>query len=168
MMGALTKPFGFNDAKYIRFASDLWSNKKKFTMQNINEYFHLLNTSIDPRTIRPFDFINNTSNILRIKNFLENAYYRPIHLEKLADIYQLDRYYLARGFKNNFAVPPRKYLFFLRLEHFLWDFVRKPVRSLINHSMDAGYGDYSTFSKRMHRLLGYAPSLLKTEVIDCI
>ena len=106
----------------------------------------------------PLHLIHNTRRMLAVKQHLDRLHHAPINLEELARQHNMDRYYLARGFRQNFGVTPREYLQFLRMEHFAWSLLQPRAAALTRLSSDAGFGDYSTFCRRVQRAFGKAPS----------
>jgi AraC-like DNA-binding protein/mannose-6-phosphate isomerase-like protein (cupin superfamily) len=102
---------------------------------------------------------HNTRRMLDVKSFLERHYTGPIDLQSLACRHGIDRYYLVRAFRRNFGAPPSAYIQFLRLEHFAWSLLRGEGE-ITRRACEAGYGDYSTFCRRIRQAFGRPPSEL--------
>ncbi|OGQ77622.1 MAG: hypothetical protein A2289_06225 [Deltaproteobacteria bacterium RIFOXYA12_FULL_58_15] len=104
---------------------------------------------------------HNTARMLHAKRALEERFLSPVNVAALAREMGLDRYYLLRAFKHNFGMTPVQYVQFLRLEHFLWTQLESSDgASLTSAALNAGFGDYSTFCRRIRRVVGRAPSRL--------
>jgi AraC-like DNA-binding protein len=104
-----------------------------------------------------------------VKRAIEERFASPPSLADLAGRFGTSEFYLLRSFKRHFAFTPFAYAQFLRTEHFLWELVgargrREPRegRTLLALSADAGWGDYSTFERRMRAIAGRPPSELLT------
>lgn len=114
-----------------------------------------------PAGIQLLESGHNTAGMVRVKNIIEANFSEPLNLAALAAAQRLDRFYLTRGFKHNFGMTPMQYLQFLRLEAFLWTRVAgAATANLTAAAAEAGFGDYSTFCRRIHRVVGNAPSRL--------
>lgn len=96
------------------------------------------------------------------KRLLEERFIRPPTLAELARRIGTSEFYLVRNFKRHFGFTPYAYAQFLRTEHFFWELLSAPEDRprLLALSADAGWGDYSTFERRMRALTGKPPSLL--------
>lgn len=100
-----------------------------------------------------------SARMLRVKATLEKRFVDPPSLAELGALARLNEFYLLREFKRQFAFSPYAYAQFLRVEHFVWELLgaRSP-RTLLRLSAEAGFGDYSTFQKRMREATGRSPS----------
>lgn len=97
----------------------------------------------------------------RVKGVLEKQFVDPPSLAELGSLARLNEFYLLREFKRQFAFSPYAYAQFLRVEHFVWELLgARPPRTLLRLSAESGFGDYSTFQKRMREAMGRSPSAL--------
>jgi AraC-like DNA-binding protein/mannose-6-phosphate isomerase-like protein (cupin superfamily) len=102
-----------------------------------------------------------TQRMLRVKQILEARFTQPPSLDELAQTLKMNPFYLLREFKRHFAFSPLAYAQFLRTEHFVWELLGVSSRAtLLERSADAGFGDYSTFQRRIREQFGRSPSLL--------
>lgn len=108
------------------------------------------------------EHVQSTRLMNRVREVLERWHTEAVSLESTARSHGVDPFYLSRAFKRNFGVPPQSYVQFLRTEHFVWESLRAAARApeLGRVAGDAGFGDYSTFSRRMRALFGKPPSEL--------
>lgn len=104
--------------------------------------------------------IQSTRLMARVKADLEARFREPVQLSALARRYHLDPFYLARNFKRNFGLGPSAYLQFLRLEDYLWSRVLGRRLTETERALEAGFGDYSTFCRRIRQTFGQPPSRL--------
>lgn len=103
---------------------------------------------------------SSTPKMMVAKRVLEERYTRPPTLAELARIVGTSEFYLLRGFKRHFTFTPYAYAQFLRTEHFFWELLESRGRALTDIAADSGFGDYSTFNRRMRAITGKAPSTL--------
>jgi AraC-like DNA-binding protein len=108
--------------------------------------------------------IHNTPLMHAIKRELEAQYTEPVRIADLAARHHLDTHYLIRGFRRNFGFTPLAYVQFLRREHFLWELMRPDRRHLLELAVEAGFGDYATFCRKLRGLCGRPPSQLLSAV----
>lgn len=102
-----------------------------------------------------------SSRMARVKATLERRFADPPTLTELAAEVKLDSFYLLREFKRQYAFSPHAYVQFLRVENFTWELLgARRARTLLRLSTDSGFGDYSTFQRKMRAALGRSPSAL--------
>jgi AraC-like DNA-binding protein len=106
--------------------------------------------------------VHNTFCMLQIKKYLEQHCAEPLNFDAIARQFSLNRFYLARWFKQNFGASPRAYLQFLRHEHFIWSLLNThgPRPDLQALASEVGHNDYSTFCRSIRQRFGKAPSEL--------
>jgi len=127
--------------------------------------FELVSRAI-PGGVVPIDGAHATARMLAVKQHLEASYAGPVDLDGVARRFGLDRFYLVRAYTKNFGLSPMAYVQSLRLEHFVWSLMaaEDPAHAnpggLVALAGDAGYGDYSTFCRRIRGRFGRAPSEL--------
>jgi AraC-like DNA-binding protein len=112
--------------------------------------------------------VQHTRLMQRVRQHLEAHYTEAISLEQVARAFGIDPFYLSRSFKRDFGAPPQAYLQFLRTEHFVWELLHQASSGrtdLGRAAYGAGFGDYATFSRRIHTQFGKPPSNL-VEVLD--
>ncbi len=105
-----------------------------------------------------------TRRMARMKAMLESRFVDPPTLGELAAMAKTNDYYLLREFKRHFAFSPMAYVQFLRTENFVWELLapRRPP-SLLRLSAESGFGDYSTFHRRIREWAGRTPGRLLDE-----
>jgi AraC-like DNA-binding protein len=102
-----------------------------------------------------------TRRMMQAKQILEQRFADPPTLAELAKGLGTNEFYLLRSFKKHFRFSPLAYAQFLRTEHFLWELLGAATRStLLRLSSEAGFGDYSTFQRRIREMFGRTPSSL--------
>lgn len=102
--------------------------------------------------------------VTRAKEILEAEFANPPSLAVLARRLRTNEFYLLRAFKKHFSFSPLAYAQFLRTEHFVWELLGAPSeQTLLRLSSDAGFGDYSTFQRRIRGMFGKRPSELVEE-----
>jgi AraC-like DNA-binding protein/mannose-6-phosphate isomerase-like protein (cupin superfamily) len=102
-----------------------------------------------------------TRRMTQAKQILERRFADPPALGELAKELGINEFYLLRSFKKHFRFSPLAYAQFLKTEHFLWELLgAKSQRTLLRLSSDAGFGDYSTFERRIRDMFGRTPSSL--------
>jgi AraC-like DNA-binding protein len=145
-----------------RVMSDLWDQRRVPAFAEVERWDDVIRGH--RRTT--LEGTHNTRRMLDVKSFLERHYTGPINLQDLACRLGMDRYYLVRAFRSNFGAPPSAYIQFLRLEHFAWSLLRGDGE-ITRRACEAGYGDYSTFSRRIRQAFGRPPSELVETVPLC-
>lgn len=113
-----------------------------------------------PTTFHAFEPCHSTHKMLDVKTRLDETYMETIDLNDLAQEASVDRFYLLRSFKRNFGAPPLTYVHHIRLDSFVRSVLQESDRPLIELAGKSGFGDYSTFSRRVRQRLGKAPSQL--------
>jgi methylphosphotriester-DNA--protein-cysteine methyltransferase len=98
---------------------------------------------------------------------LDARYTQRIRIAEVAKRNGWGPHYAVRAFRQNFGVTPKEYVLGLRRRRFMWLLMdRGPAASLTRASIDAGVGDYSTFSRWMSSHLGRPPSRLDLVVLE--
>jgi AraC-like DNA-binding protein len=95
------------------------------------------------------------SKMLRIREYLRDAYAQPLSIADLSAVVQLSPYHLIRRFHKTFGLPPHAYLENVRIEH-----ARELLRSGRSAAFAAyavGFCDQSHFTRRFARLVGISP-----------
>jgi AraC-like DNA-binding protein len=128
-------------------------------MQRLGERGHEAR-ALEARVL-PFEPVHNSARILGVKRHLDMRYQEPLRLREVARAFGMDRFYLSREFAKTVGFAPMAYLQALRREHFLRALVADDRSSLTRLALDAGFGDYPTFCRRMRRELGVTPSALQ-------
>jgi AraC-like DNA-binding protein len=102
---------------------------------------------------------HNTARLLAVKRHLDEVFAEPVSLAAVAQRFGMDVSYLSREFHENFGVPPSRYLFLLRVEHFL---ARAMIsrRPLARAAEESGVVDYPNFVRRFNRRFPAPPSRL--------
>lgn len=107
----------------------------------------------------PIESTAQTSRMARVKEALEARFADPPAIAELAALARVNAFYLLREFKRQYGFSPRAYAQFLRVEHFVWELLSsRRSRTLLRLSSDAGFGDYSTFQRRVREVMGRSPS----------
>ncbi|RZJ24188.1 MAG: AraC family transcriptional regulator [Haliea sp.] len=93
----------------------------------------------------------------RCRSVLHDRVAHPVTLEQLADIAQLSRFHLLRGFRDAFGCTPSQYQGRLRLE-----LARERLRSshtpVAEVARSLGYRNHSAFTRAWRRYFGDTPS----------
>lgn len=109
----------------------------------------------------PIETTAQSARMARVKATLEQRFVDPPTLAELGAEVKLDTFYLLREFKRQYAFSPLAYVQFLRLEHFTWELLgARSARTLLRLSAESGFGDYSTFQRKLRASLGRSPSAL--------
>ncbi len=87
--------------------------------------------------------------------FLNNNYYRPIHLEELSEIAFLSSSHFQRLFKSHLGISPMRYLLNLRIEK-AKAFI-KTKDTFTNIAFETGFYDQSHFNKYFKTHVGMIP-----------
>ncbi|ADU27864.1 AraC family transcriptional regulator [Ethanoligenens harbinense] len=97
-----------------------------------------------------------------IKCYLDEHYMETIHLEDLANRFFINKFYLARIFKEAYAVSINRYITQIRITH------AKQLLRFSNHSIDetgaqCGLYDPNYFSRVFKKIEGVSPSQYREE-----
>ena len=93
--------------------------------------------------------------LLRVQNYIQENFYRPLTLDELAAVAGLSTFHLIRRFKREIGITPYEYLMNVRIEA-----AKKllaagmPVSQV---ALDAGFYDQSHLNRHFRRILGFPP-----------
>ncbi len=99
---------------------------------------------------------NEPGYALRAKDYIKLNYMENISVEKIADVFNIDRRYLLRLFKKEFGITIMNYIVRVRLDA-AYDFLKAghPVNKT---AVMCGYTDAYNFSKMFKKYHGISPS----------
>ena len=91
------------------------------------------------------------------KEYIENYFFLPLTIEKIAKESCMSEYHFFRLFKIVFGISPNQYIIQKRLEH--GQKILKQDRYLVSTAaVESGFSDIFTFSKAFKKHFGYSPS----------
>ncbi len=152
-------PSGALAPELTRLVPHLWEARPD-AMERLGRLLDAGTLTAPPEGWVDVEDIQNTRLMARVKADLEASFRHPVQLSALARRYHMDPFYLARNFKRNFGLGPSAYLQFLRLEDYLWSNVLGRRLTETERALEAGFGDYSTFCRRIRQRFGRPPSRL--------
>lgn len=91
----------------------------------------------------------------RVREYIENNYFRNISLAELAAISGKSQYHLLRIFQKRFGLPPHTYQILIRIrcaKKLLLE--GKPISEV---ALDTGFADQSHFTRLFKRVMGITP-----------
>lgn len=102
---------------------------------------------------------NESSAIRRVKDYLRANYARPVTIDALARLTQLNRAYLIRAFTKTVGLPPYAYLTQVRVEKAkqLLASGLPPVQT----ALEVGFADQSHLNRHFKKLTGTTPRLYR-------
>jgi AraC-like DNA-binding protein/mannose-6-phosphate isomerase-like protein (cupin superfamily) len=150
-------------ASVLRRFDAAWSRRPDTALARIGAATGELVSRVRARTAIPVESTSSTPKMLAAKRILEERYIHPPTLAELAKTVGTSEFYLLRNFKRHFTFTPYAYAQFLRTEHFFWQLLEAEDRRIADIASDSGFGDYSTFHRRMRAMTGVAPSHLVDE-----
>lgn len=128
------------------------------TMRDLTDHLDARTLASDARAVEP---VRHTRRMVEAKRWLERESLAPPSLEALAARAGTSRFHLLREFKRHFGFTPFEYVQFLRLERLFSSLVERGLdRTLLELSGEAGFGDYSTFQRRIRETFRRTPSEL--------
>lgn len=151
-------------AAVLRRFDSAWSRRPDTALARIGDARSELVARVRARTAMPVESSSSTPKMLAAKRILEERFIHPPTLTELANAVGTSDFYLLRNFKRHFTFTPYAYAQFLRTEKFLWELLETEDRGIADLASDAGFGDYSTFHRRMRAMTGKAPSTLVASV----
>jgi AraC-like DNA-binding protein len=137
-----------------------WSCRPDTALARIGDATTELVARVRARSAITVERSSSTQKMLAAKRILEERYIQPPTLAELAKAVGTSEFYLLRNFKRHFTFTPYAYAQFLRTEHFFWELLDADDRRIADIASDSGFGDYSTFHRRMRAMTGVAPSNL--------
>ena len=147
-------------ASILRRFDTAWSRRPDTALARIGDARSDLVARVRSGTALAVERSSSTPKMLAAKRILEERYIQPPTLADLAKAVGTSEFYLLRNFKKHFTFTPYAYAQFLRTEHFFWELLEAEDRRIADIASDSGFGDYSTFHRRMRAMTGVAPSHL--------
>lgn len=157
-LGLRHVPRGAMSASVLRAFDRAWKRRPDRALASIADASAELVTRVRAREPIAIESSSSTPKMHVAKRVLEERFTRPPTLAELARLVGTSEFYLLRNFKRHFSFTPYAYAQFLRTEHFFWELLASKDRPLIDLAADSGFGDYSTFHRRMRAMTGRAPS----------
>ena len=139
----------FNIAKSSDYTRDMKIYEKLVTLLNL-----LMEESWNPQTnIRS---ISRKQNLQHVKDYLDQNYNKKITLDKLSEIFFINKFYLTRIFKEQFGISVNNYLLQVRITHAkqMLRFTDMPIEK-IAHA--CGMSDANYFARMFKKVEGVAP-----------
>ncbi len=95
-------------------------------------------------------------NVQEIKEYLDQNYMEKITLDQLAEQFYINKFYLARSFKEQFGISVNHYLLELRITHAkqMLRFSDKTIETIGN---ECGINDANYFSRIFRKIEGISP-----------
>lgn len=93
-----------------------------------------------------------------IKKYIDENYKKPITMELLVELFHFSDSYIGRIFRNQFQVPPMKYLVSLRMEEACRLIKDNNGLNIGLIGEMVGYNDQRYFSRLFRNATGYTPS----------
>lgn len=93
------------------------------------------------------------TNLIEIKNYLDENYSKKISLDDLSERYFINKFYLTRVFKEQFGVSINNYLLSVRITHAKNE-LRFTNKSAEQIGIDCGIGDIYYFSRVFKKVEG--------------
>lgn len=95
--------------------------------------------------------------VLQVKEYIDKQYAEKITLEELASTFFIDKYYLAKSFKEQFGLTISSYLQTIRITH-AKKLLRFSEKSIEQIAASVGISDPAYFSRLFRRVEGVSPS----------
>jgi len=106
--------------------------------------------------------INSREQIERVKAFLSHNANRNVSLDELADVANLNKYYLSRLFKEYFGVSPVYYHLTNRLDK-AKEMIRFTNQSISKIASQFGFSSIYSFSRAFYKYEGVSPQKYRAE-----
>lgn len=151
-------------AAVLRRFEAAWSRRPDTALARIGDARSELVARVRSRAEIAVESASSTPKMLAVKRILEERFIQPPTLAELAKAVGTSDFYLLRNFKRHFSFTPYAYAQFLRTERFFWALLETEDRRIADIASDSGFGDYSTFHRRMRAMTGKAPSTLVASV----
>jgi AraC-like DNA-binding protein/mannose-6-phosphate isomerase-like protein (cupin superfamily) len=148
-------------ARVFRKIGRAWTRRVPDALEPAREAAAEVVLRLESRAPLEIETTPATRRMMRAKQILEAHFADPPTLGELAGQLGTNEFYLLRSFKKHFSFSPLAYAQFLRTEHFVWELLgATSPRTLLRLSSEAGFGDYSTFERRIRDVFGRTPSSL--------
>lgn len=144
----------------------VWTNLYKIASEDdyvrdmkINEGLCALLTLLMEDSWHPDHSRHNTkkTNLLQIKNYLDQNFAKKITLDELAERYYINKYYLTRIFKEQFGVSINTYLMQARITQ-AKQMLRFTDKTAEEIGLECGIGALYYFSRTFKKIEGISPS----------
>lgn len=134
---------------YIR---DMWINAKLNLLLT-----YLMGESWRPEAQCDGETGNKKRDVQQVKSYLEEHHTEKLTLETVADLFFINKHYLARLFKERYGISVNGYLQQVRITHAkqMLRFTDKKVESV---GLECGIGELSYFSRIFKKVEGVSPS----------
>ena len=112
--------------------------------------------NLGPETSLPSAVSNEAKAIQEIKYYMEENHWRSLTLEELAERFNMNKYQLARSFKQQMGIPPLQYLISCRLD------AAKQLLAATDHpaakvAHAIGYKSVTQFQAAFKKAVGVTP-----------
>lgn len=139
---------------YVIATSESYVRDMKINVGLANLLTYLMEDSWQAENVRPDA---KKSNLLELKNYLDENYAKKISLDELAERYYINKYYLTRIFKEQFGASINNYLLSVRITKAKHD-LRFTDKSTEEIGLESGIGNGYYFSRVFHKVEGISPS----------
>ena len=131
----------------------LWQNA---VLNEFNKLmlFLLRNTQL---VTLPFDSSAKPNSLSQIHQFLRSRYPENITLDRIAELYFLNKYYLAHAFQKKYGVPIMKFLNQVRCKE-AKTLLETTDLSITEIAISVGYNSSSHFSESYKKIIGETPA----------
>jgi len=103
------------------------------------------------------------SNVLKIKNYLDQHYTEPFHLDILSKMHHIDKFHLSRLFKESTGFTLLEYIQSKRIRHAI-NLLATP-QTILEISQLCGYDDYTNFYKTFKKMTKLSPKEYRDSLI---
>jgi AraC-like DNA-binding protein len=139
----------FDVAKSSDYTRDMKIYQQLVTLLNL-----LMDESWNPQNNAKTNYCKQ--NLQNVKDYLDSHYTEKITLDLLSEMFFINKFYLARVFKEQFGVPVNTYLIQVRITHAkqMLRFTDMPIEK-IAHA--CGMSDNNYFARMFKKVEGYTP-----------
>ncbi len=102
------------------------------------------------------------SNLIPIKEYLNANYAEKITLDELSDKFYINKYYLAKSFKERYGVSVNNYLLNIRITK-AKELLRFSDKSIEQIGLECGLGQAHYFSSKFKEIEGIPPSVYRKQ-----
>ena len=106
---------------------------------------------------------NSYAKCAEIAEYIDENLNEDITLEKLAEVFEISKYYLCRIFKSHIKMSVVQYINIRRIEKTIY-YYNKYGMSFLEASQCAGFRNYSAFYKTYRNQFGVCPSQKMSDV----
>jgi AraC-like DNA-binding protein len=149
-------------------AIELEQNRRGTGYETIIKAYFNIAMSLISRSAQKYGTLNpdiQDSSYYRMEKlfqFIDENLDKPLDLELLAGHIGLSRHYLCREFKRATSKTPMRYITQRRVEKAMFE-LRSTDKKIIDIALDAGFNDYSNFTRCFRQTAGSSPRQYRRE-----